>query len=192
MSFRDRHATVHLKACLFGMRVILSWFLLLLLSMLFLRNCSHRGHFKSFPSVGDICFYDLQRMRGGPFYTSKRESGWPETLTTEVGSTEICTMNRPRFTVLSLVGSFELDFACTCPVFFSPETDVLKIPPWDVSGDLGFSELSHISVQEVDGDDLKLLLVFLLLAYLLRQGSVLTKSSVEQREMSRVALPYHI
>lgn len=56
-----------------------------------------------------------------------------------------------------------------------------------------WAPLSYLtSVQEVDGDDLKLLLVFLLLAYLLRQGSVLTKSSVEQREMSRVSLPYHI
>lgn len=71
VNFRDRHATVHLKACLFGMRVILSWFLLLLLlSMLFLRNCTHRGYLKSFPSVGDFCFYDLQQMRGSPFYTS--------------------------------------------------------------------------------------------------------------------------
>lgn len=77
----------------------------------------------------------------------------------------------------------------TC--FLSPEKDVLKITHWDVSGDLCF--LSYLtSVQEVDNDGLKPLFVFLLLTYLLWQGSVLTKSSVEQREMSHIFLSYHI
>lgn len=53
------------------------------------------------------------------------------------------------------------------------------------------SFLSYLrSAQEVDDNGLKLRLFFLLLTYLLWLRSVLTKSSVEQREMSHIFLPF--